>query len=653
MTKHRPCGERYPSLLTALTLVVGISGLETGMSEDGDAPKLQATPVGPLVARPVDGPDPRKADDSIQKLGRFFFGKSDQKMADEAKVVTPVAEDYEEEILESVPRAPENVESEKITVHEKEATEALEDVYQEVYSQTSQFNAPELQISKLEGTQPIPERFESRWRHRVTQSLWPEQKKVDRSISNIYGKALNSTQIRAFARIPQVQDAVIREARGLFDPEFFAQGDAAHTDEPTGSILTTGVTGRFLQDSAEGQYGLRKRTMTGADISLSQRISTLDNNSQFLDPNPQSGSELVFSVAQPLLRGSGEDYVRSEIRIAELDRDIAASEFLRLTEEYLMEVNRAYWGVYLSRAAFLQRQNLLKTTSDVVMQLEERQRLDDTATVSELFRAKAALNRRKADVQRTKMAIRTAEQRLRALVRDSEIPLGASAEFVPTTPPILYAPADDVRSVAKEALKYRPEMAQASMKVRATAVRRSQALAELKPQLDLVGEVGYAGLDAGRDIRGAIDDLNDHGTEWRVGLRYSVPIGKEIYKARYDRRDLEFQQSLDEYRIQGETVLLEVLISYQDLLTAYQDMSGKYQSVLASRKEIDQIRDRMNLNDEEAGKTVAYNLQLLLNAMDRNQIAEEEFIVAIVTYNTAITNLMKAKGVLLNVKSAK
>jgi hypothetical protein len=186
--------------------------------------------------------------------------------------------------------------------------------------------------------------------------------------------------------------------------------------------------------------------------------------------------------------------------------------------------------------------------------------------------------------------------------------------------------------------------------VRAAAVRRSQVVSELRPQLDLVGEVGSAGISGGRSVGSAIDDQTSSGADWRVGLRFSYPLGNSAAKARLERRDIEIQQAMDDYRIQGENVLLQTLVAYQDLLTAYQDMAGKYQSALASRREIQQLQDRMKLADQDAGKSMAYQVQLLLDAIDRNQVAEEEFLVAVVAYNTSIAQLQRAQGVLLKVK---
>jgi outer membrane protein TolC len=631
--------------------------------------KTQQEPGGSVIrAEVIENAESEAAEENgFQKLGRAFFGPksatggpkpesapvSPPKVSEVVKIPEKkpddsVADRHDERLRDFYPEpVPARLVESR---HEVEGKEAVSKIFEEVAALAGGFDAPELDLTRLHHLPEVPQDFESDWRGMVGSSIWGDRKVIQYGVDRAYTTAITqSVKVRSFVRIPKVQEAIIRENRGLFAPEVFGEGDAHHGDQPTGSILTTGQTGRFLEDTYEGEYGLRKRLDSGGEMKLSQRLSSLDNNSEFLDPNAQTGSEVVLSIAQPLLRGSGKDYARSEVRLAQLDRDFAVGESLRLIEDYLLEVNSAYWGLYLSRAALAQRQRLTGQTSDVVKLLEDRQKLDDTATVSELYRARATMNRREADLRRTQMAVSTAEQRLRSLIRDPELPMGAAGEMIPATAPQLARPAVNIQASSREALLNRSEMAQASARVRAAAVRLSQAESELKPQLDFVSEVGLSGITNGRSVDRAIDDMNDHGTDMRAGLRYSMPLGNEPARARVDRRQLEYDQTLDDYRIRGEEVLLQTLIAYQDLLTAYQDMSGKYQSALASRKEIEQIRDRIGLAGEEAGNTIAYQLQLQLDAMDRNQVAEEEFLVAIVAYNSTIANLQRSQGVLLQV----
>ncbi|MDF1754862.1 MAG: TolC family protein [Verrucomicrobiales bacterium] len=486
------------------------------------------------------------------------------------------------------------------------------------------------------------------WSGEISKSLWGEQKRRPGSLASAYQISLqHSKQVKSLSRVPLIYEASAKEALVDFSAEFFANGDFDHTDEPTGSTLTTGRTGRFLQDDLSSDYGYRKKLYNGAQVQLVNRLSTLDNNSTYLDPNPQTGSELVLSLLHPLIRGGGTDYSLTTFRIAKLESDVAAVTFLQRLQDHLIEVNRAYWAVYLSRAAYYQRQELTRKTREIVNNLEERRELDPEATSSELLRARASLKKREADIKRAKMGVRIAEDKLRSLVNDPELPAGAAGEWIPTSKPVLEAPVFNIRPVALAALANRPELIQGVLAVEAAAVQMDQSKNELKPQLDLVTEVGYSGLDGGRDLGGALSDMTDHGTEFRGGLRFSHQLERGFIRGRTQRRQLEYLQRVDELHLIADRVMLEVLTAYREMLAAYRDMVGKNQTLIAAREEVSDLEKRVDLEADAEARTVGYYLQLRLGALERQQVAEEESLVSVVAYNTALATLEQAQGTFL------
>jgi len=64
-------------------------------------------------------------------------------------------------------------------------------------------------------------------------------------------------------------------------------------------------------------------------------------NFNFVNPNPQAGSELVFSIVQPLLRGGGYAYNRARLKVAQLEVGLGTAEHLRSLETHLIEVRKA------------------------------------------------------------------------------------------------------------------------------------------------------------------------------------------------------------------------------------------------------------------------------------------------------------------------
>ncbi|MEQ1843855.1 MAG: TolC family protein, partial [Verrucomicrobiales bacterium] len=325
---------------------------------------------------------------------------------------------------------------------------------------------------------------------------------------------------------------------------------------------------------------MKKKLGSGAEVSFSNRLNLLDSNSTFVSPNPQSGSELVFSIVQPLLRGGGYAYNRARLKVAQLEVGLGTAEYLRSLESHLIEVNRAYWEVYLARAAFLQKQSLLSETKGLVEQLEQRQGVDAEATRSELLRARSSLTQRQAALIRSEMAIRNAEERLRALVNDPEFAIGGGGEFIPLTRPVLTRPASDVKDTALAALYHRAEVVQGFYQLQAAGIRRDVQKKDSKPELNLSFEGRVAGLDDGEQISGAYHDQFAHGTGWTVGLGYEQSLEKNLEISRIKRREYEYRQQVNQLRGTIDQVLLDAVTTYRELMTAYREMQGRYQSVL-------------------------------------------------------------------------
>ena len=210
------------------------------------------------------------------------------------------------------------------------------------------------------------------------------------TIEDLYLRALrNSKQIRVFGDLPVIRETGIREAKGAFDTNSFLQGKFDRANDPVGNTLVTGGAGRFKQDEWSYEAGAKKKFVTGTEVTLSQRLGQVANNSIYLTPNSQSTGELSLSVVQPLLRGVGTGYNRATMRIAKLDSDIAMAEFVRQSESHLLEITRTYWALYAARVTYLQKAKLVEETARVTDELKARQKVD--AQQSQFFRAESAL----------------------------------------------------------------------------------------------------------------------------------------------------------------------------------------------------------------------------------------------------------------------
>ncbi len=471
-------------------------------------------------------------------------------------------------------------------------------------------------------------------------------KVVHMGLDEIYQRALaHSSQIKVFASLPLIRETAIDEAEGEFDPEIYAQSRYDRTHEPTGSLLETGDPNDFFKERGwtfEG--GVRKRFMPGTQLSLAQELSAVTNNSEFFTPDDQGRAKLKLSVMQPLLRGGGMKYNRTLIQIAKLDAEAGYDEFIRQLETHLMEVNRTYWSLYLARAAYQEKKRLVSETESVVKELDSRGNLDSIA--SQRSRARSALATRKADLVRSELAIKNAESRLRTLVNDPMFVEQQVGEVIPGDQPIAAPVTPQFDQSVAEALAFRPEIKQAENHLRASDLREYMAKNEKLPTLNAIAEVGISSLKGDGDWSGAFGDQYDDGEPtWGAGLVASMPWERKSAKARHLRTQLEVRQKTDQLRSTMETVLLEVQIAHREVTTAWPDARAKWEAANAADQELKMLRDRRDVESAESGTSLY--LEKLLDAQERRAFAREEFLQALVVYNSALTNLDRAKGTLL------
>jgi outer membrane protein TolC len=472
------------------------------------------------------------------------------------------------------------------------------------------------------------------------------------TIEDLYLRALrNSKQIRVFGDLPVIRETGIREAKGAFDTNSFLQGKFDRANDPVGNTLVTGGAGRFKQDEWSYEAGAKKKFVTGTEVTLSQRLGQVANNSIYLTPNSQSTGELSLSVVQPLLRGVGTGYNRATMRIAKLDSDIAMAEFVRQSESHLLEITRTYWALYAARVTYLQKAKLVEETARVTDELKARQKVD--AQQSQFFRAESALASRRSDLIRSEAAIRNAQDRLKALTSDPSLLASANTELIPGDRLVLTASAVDAAQAAAAALDNRPEINQAFLQLRAATLREKMQRNELLPELNLVLQGSLGGLSAGDHADAYGKQFNQGGPGFSAGFVFSIPLENNIARARLERRRLELRQQLDQLKTTIDSVFLEVKISAREATTAYRETQAKYSAVKAFTADVESIEARRTLQTaspapgaDETARTSVF-LDTLLDAQDRRSNAEEEFIRAAANYQIAIVNLERAKGQLL------
>ncbi len=492
----------------------------------------------------------------------------------------------------------------------------------------------------------VPSAFKPWWHSKVVSQLNPNSNAVVETPESLVLRAIaNSAQIKVFSDIPVIRETAELEARGRFDTHLYAEGRHTDLDEPVGSELTTGGPERLLEDEWLWKLGLRKKFVTGTEVDLSQRMGVRDNNSEFFVPADQANTRVALTITQPLLNGAGVRYNRSTLDLARIDANVALDEFKRQVESHLLEVMRAYWGLWLERSALVQRRKVVDDTSLLVSELENRSSLD--ATGAQLSRARSELVRRKSDVVRSESAVRNAEARILSLINDPSLKFSEGFELIPEVSPTLSRSEPRTETAIAMAMENRSEIKQSFKQLRAAGIRADMSKRELQPVLNLVLQYYRDGLAGEGDTSRALDNQWDDGDgSFVVGLVFDFPIGNRAAKARHKRRQVEVRQLSEQLRTTLETVLLELQVSTREVKTAWRDLQGKYLSLEAVEDELSLLRDRRDLELTDGSNGADY-IERLLDAQDRMVIAQFDYLQSEVSYNVALVNLDRSTGTLL------
>jgi len=524
----------------------------------------------------------------------------------------------------------------------------------EVQTQTESVDKPTIQTitnpeEELKLT-PIPNNYAPWWQSLVTDKMNPKsEQRTFSKIEEVLLRALKySNQIRVFSDLPLIRKTVVDEANGAFDPHLFVEGKYFDIDKPTSTSLDTGTPNdRYKEQQTTVDVGVRKKFATGADISLSETLGKRNSNSKYFSPYDQAYADLTLSLKQPLLNGVGFEYNESQIAVAKIDHSISMDEFLRQISAHLLEVERAYWALYLERAHLLQKKKLYSEAEKVVAELEARKTVD--AMTHQIALAKSELIARYAASIRSEQAVRNAEGKLISLINDPDLIAHEKFELVTADPPKMLKMPTDITKSASIALNRRPEIQQAFRQVKAGAIRSNMSKNELMPVLNFVVESSLHGLRGNYDVKGAYDDqFKPIFPNYTVGLMLDIPLGNRVAEARHRRRQIELRQMTDQLRVTVETVLLEVQVAVRELDTSYREMLSQYQAMLAYKTNLGFLEARRSVGLQSADQSRF--LEQLLDAQKKLSESEQAFLQSYIAYNISHSNLDRATGLFLEAR---
>jgi len=384
-----------------------------------------------------------------------------------------------------------------------------------------------------------------------------------------------------------------------YDPSLSGVLNWAHQSTVEFNPLVTGASNWLAAGNFNGNLGWTQGFSPGTQLSATFDNTRLTSDAARYTYNPILNSSLGFTVIQPLMRGFGIELNRRFIRIAKNDSKIADLVFRQQVIDTVAGIARLYTDlvslnedVKVKREALQLAQRLYEDNKNKVEQGEQAP-IELTRAQAQVAVNQQALFSAEGLVQQQELIVKTAITR-RGLANTSIL----AAHIIPTdtlTVPETKPP-QPVEEMIVEALRNRPDLAQAGIQVENSQINLKGSLNALRPELDVVGNVQNGGLSgqinpaAAALTPGAALYPGGYGTTlgqifknnfptYSAGLQLTLPLRNRVAQADAVRDELQVRQS----QIRRQQFEDQIRLEVADAFVAMQQARAAYEAAVQSR----------------------------------------------------------------------
>ncbi len=442
-----------------------------------------------------------------------------------------------------------------------------------------------------------------------------------------------------------VTAAEIIRSDAAFDVVLGAGANFARIDEPGNDILLTGPVGPPIvidqgQDASQWGFStdLTKRLTSGGSVRLAaetERQRIFNTPQQFIyDPAWQSA--VTLGLAQPLLRGFGEDVNTAQIRLAEnADRRTQIGVRSRLLD-LVVEVENAYWNLAFTRQQVVVARWLVAEGERIRDILANRRGFD--TTLAQYADAVATVESRKTRLIQALRDVGRATDALKAVVNDPDLAVGGEQDVVPIDSLVESAYTFDLRDEIATALSLSPTIDAAIVGIEDASIREIVARNGRLPALDLKAELAWLGLAEAFDS--SVSAIDGDFVDYIVGLQFSQPIGNRAAESVLIQARLRRSAAVIDYRRAVQRAVLDVKNAVRDIDAGFSLVAQARNFRLA---QAENLRSLEALRETLAALTPEF-LNLLFQRQERLGEAQLQEFGASVTYNIAIAQLERSTG---------
>ena len=390
-----------------------------------------------------------------------------------------------------------------------------------------------------------------------------------------------------------------------YDPFLNLAINANHTSTPQTSPFTTG-TYNLLQNQVSGDGSYGQGFSTGTRFNLSYVADRYNTGSLRADYNPYTTASLGLTITQPLLQGFGIDVNRRFLRIAANEEKIANLVFNQQLITTVSSVIRLYWDLVSLRGDVRVKEQELETAQKLYD--DNKQQVDvGTLAPLQLKQAAAEVARAKQDLINSQSLVDQQEIILKNVLTRTGAgdPSLDSVQIIPLDH--ITVPKSDnlppVGALVAEALKSRPDLAQAQIEITSAGISLKGSKNELLPQLNVVAGV------TNNALAGSINPVPPLGSapgtprtpdpfllggagavlsqifqrnfpDYGIGFQLNIPLRNRVAQADVARDQLQLRQS----EVRLKQAQNQVRVEVQNALVTLRRARASYDAAVETRQ---------------------------------------------------------------------
>ena len=321
---------------------------------------------------------------------------------------------------------------------------------------------------------------------------------------------------------PQIQDYAVAEARSVYTPYVSSSLFTNSADSPVNSFLSGGQD-RVADDELGGNVGVNQLLPWGGSYNVSWDSSRLTTSNLFSNFDPTIRSSIDASFSQPLLRNMRIDSYRQQLLVSRKNREMSDIDLQQTVAATVRLVRNAYWDLSYALHSLEAEQTSLGLARELLRNNRSRVEIGTMAPI-DIVEAEAEVARREEAVIIAEGAISEAEDRLKSLIFDPDMPDFWKLRLELSDLPAVDARPVDLDAAVKSALENRTDIRQARKQIEATDINiryfHNQTLPDVNAQVDY----SVIGLGGTQFIRGDGFPGPDHRSDRsrvRLGARRS------------------------------------------------------------------------------------------------------------------------------------